>query len=129
MPSKTTVPPASPGAGPHVDDVIGDLDDVGVVLDDDDRVALVAQLREQLVEPVHVARVEADARLVEDVHDVDEAAAEVLDHLDALRLAARERVGLAVEAQVVEADVDHVLEPLDERGHDRRGHRPLDRRA
>ena len=58
-----------------VDDVIGDLDHVGIVLDDEHGVALVAQLLQQLVEPVHVARVQADARLVEDVHDVDQAAA------------------------------------------------------
>ena len=103
------------GARAHVDDVVGDLHHVGVVLDDDHGVALVAQLLEQLGEAMHVARVQADARLVEDVHHVDEAAAEVLDHLDALRLAAGQRVGLAVEAQVVEPDVDHGLEPLDER--------------
>ena len=58
---------------------------------------------------------QADARLVEDVHHVDQAAAEVLDHLDALRLAARERVGLAVQAQVVEADVDERSQPLEQR--------------
>ena len=52
---------------------------------------------------------------------------EVLDHLDALRLAARERVGLAIEGQVVEADVDHVLQPLGERGDDRRADRVVDR--
>ncbi len=89
------------------------------MLDDDHGVALVAQFLEQLGQAVHVAGVEADARLVEDVHHVDEAAAEVLHHLDPLRLAARERGGLAVQAQVVEPDVDHVLEPLDERRHHR----------
>ena len=109
-------------ARPHVHDVVGDPDHVGVVLDDDHRVALVAQLHEQLVEAVHVARVEPDARLVEDVGDVDQAAAEVLDHLDPLRLAARQRVGLAVQAEVVEPDVDDVAEPLEERGEDRPAH-------
>ena len=69
---------------PDVDDVIGDLDHVGIVLDDDHGVALVAKLLQELVEPVHVARVQPDARLVEDVHDVDEAAPQVFDHLDAL---------------------------------------------
>jgi hypothetical protein len=109
-----------------VDDVIGDPDYVGIVFHDDHRVALVTQLAEQLVEPMDVARVKADARLVEDVHDVDETAAEMLHHLDALRFAARQRVGLAVQRQVVEADVDDVLEALDERGDDLRGHRRLD---
>ena len=101
------------GVRPDVDHVIGRLDHVRVVLDDDHGVAPVAQQLQQLGQAVHVARVEPDARLVEDVHHVDQAAAEVLDQLDALGLAAGQRVGLAVEAQVVQPDVDHVLEPLD----------------
>jgi hypothetical protein len=68
----------------NIDDVIRDLDHVRVVLDHDDGIALVAKLAEQLVEPVHIARVQPDARLVEDVHHVDEAAPEVLHHLDPL---------------------------------------------
>ena len=107
-------PPASPACGAHVDDVVSDLDDVRIVLDHDDRVALVAQLLQQLIEPMDVAWMEADARLVEDVGHVDKAAAEVLDHLDALRLAAGQRVGLAVQAQVIQPDVDDGLQPLDE---------------
>ena len=111
---------------PDVDDVIGNLDHVRIVLDDDDRVALVAQLLEQLVETMDVARVQADARLVEDVHHVHEAAAEVLDHPDPLRFAAGQRVGLPIQGEVLEADVDHVLQALDERGQDRRRHRARD---
>ena len=53
-------PPAAVARlGAHVDDVVGDLDDVGIVLDDDDRVALVAQLRQQLGQAVDVAWVQA----------------------------------------------------------------------
>ncbi len=89
------------------------------MLDDQHGVAPVAQELEQLGQPMHVARVESDARLVEDVHDVDQAAAEMLDELDALRLATGERVGLAVETEVVEPDVGHVLQTLDERADDR----------
>ncbi len=77
-------PARRPGVRPDVDNIVGDADDVGVVLDDDHGVAFVAELLQQLVEAMHVARVQADARLVEDVHHVDEAAAEVLDHLHAL---------------------------------------------
>ena len=118
---------ARPGKRPDVDHVVGGLDHVGVVFDDEHRVALVAQLLQQLVQAVHVARVHADARLVKDVQHVHQAAAQVLDHLDALRLAARERVGFPVQAEVFQPDVDHVLEPLDQGGHHRRGHGILDR--
>jgi hypothetical protein len=54
---------------------------------------------------VDVARVQADAGLVEDVHHVPEAAAEVLCHLHALRLTAGERVRLPVQRQLLEAGV------------------------
>src|SRR5688572_18497299 len=66
---------------------------------------------------------QADTWLVKDIHDIHKAAAEVLHHLDALRLAAGQRIGLAVKAEVVEANIDHVLQPLSERGNDGCSHR------
>ena len=60
------------GAEADVDDVIGDPDHVLIVLDDEDRVALVAQLPENLEQPLVVARVQADRRLVQDVEGADE---------------------------------------------------------
>ena len=63
------------GAEPHVDDGVGDLDHVGVVLDDEDGVALVAQLAQDLDQPLVVARMQADRRLVEDIQRVDQCRA------------------------------------------------------
>jgi hypothetical protein len=110
-----------PGSGPEVDDVVGDADRLRLVLDDEHRVALVAQLQEQPVHPLDVVRVQADRRLVEDVGDVGEGRPEVPDHLGALRLASRQRAGGTVEGQVAETDlgerVEDVLQAGDERGH------------
>ena len=53
--------------GAEVDDPVGGLDDVEVVLDDHDRVSLVHQLVEHLKQPLHVLEVEARGRLVEQV--------------------------------------------------------------
>src|SRR3546814_12208092 len=66
-----------------------------LVLDDQHRVALVAQLEQEAVHPGDVVGVQPDGRLVEDVGDVGERRAEVADHLRALRLARSEgrRVG------------------------------------
>ena len=64
----------------HVDDVVGDPDDLRVVLDDEDRVALVAQPLEQRVHPLDVVGVQPDGRLVEDVGDVGQRRPEVADH-------------------------------------------------
>ena len=59
---------------------------------------------------VVVGRVQADARLVADVEHAHEAGADLRRQPDALRLAAGERAGRAVERQVVEADVDQEVE-------------------
>ena len=79
---------AGAGARAEIDDVIGDLDHLGLVLHDEHGVALVTQLQQQVVHALDVVRVEADRGLVEDVGDVGERRAEVADHLGALRLAA-----------------------------------------
>jgi len=83
------------------------------VLDDEDGVALVAQATQEGVHALDVVRVQPDRRLVEHVGDVRERRAEVADHPGALRLAARERSGPPVEAQVAEADLhERVERPL-----------------
>jgi hypothetical protein len=83
--------------------VVGDPDHLGLVLDDEHGVALVAQPEQQLVHPLDVVRVQADGRLVEDIGDVGERGPEVADHLGALRLAAGERARGTVEAEVAQA--------------------------
>ena len=107
MPATTISPPCSPAPGPDVDDVVGDADRLLVVLDDDHGVAEVAQADQRVDEPVVVALVQPDRRLVEHVEHADEAAAD-------LRLASRMRCASppasvpadAVEREVVEADVE-----------------------
>ena len=93
------------GAEPDVDDVIGDADHVLVVLDDEHGVALIAKLMKDVDEPLVVARVQADRRLVQHVERADERRAERRRQVDALRFAARERRRQPIERQVVEADV------------------------
>ena len=44
----------------EIDDVVGDFDHVGIVLDHDDGVALIPQLPEDRDEPQVVARVQPD---------------------------------------------------------------------
>ena len=93
------------GAEAHVDEVIGHGNHVGVVLDDDHGVALIAQLPQDGDQPLVVARVQADRRLVEHVQRADQRRAERRREVDALRFAARQRRRQAIERQVIEADV------------------------
>ena len=69
-PSATTVPPPEPPSRPEVDDPVGGLDDVEVVLDDEHRVALVDQAGQDREQAAHVLEVEAGRRLVEQVDGV-----------------------------------------------------------
>ena len=92
------------GAGAEIDDVSRRRDGVGIVLDDEDGVAEVAQGFEDVDEALGVARMQADGRLVENVERADQMRAERGGELDALRFAAGERGGEAIEREVVEAD-------------------------
>ena len=91
------------GAGPDVDHVVGDPDGVLVVLDHEHGVAEVAQADEGVDEPLVVALVQADRRLVEHVEHAHQAAADLAGQADALGLAAGQGAGRAVEGEVVEA--------------------------
>ena len=64
------------GAGAEIEEVVGGADDVGIVLDDEDGVAEIAQLFQDVDEARGVARVQADGGLVEHVERADEARAE-----------------------------------------------------
>ena len=94
-----------PGAQPHVDDVVRHRDHVGVVLHHQDRVPLVAELTQNRDEPLVVARMQTNRRLVEHVERPDQRRAEGRSQVDPLSLAARQRGGQAVERQIVEPHV------------------------
>ena len=105
MPAWTTSPAELAGARSDVHDEVGQANRLLVVLDDDDRVAEVAQALERRDEAAVVALVQADRRLVEHVEHADEVAADLAGQADALGLAARERRRRAAERQVVETHV------------------------
>jgi hypothetical protein len=105
-------PPCTPAPGSDIDDVVREADGILVVLDHDHRVAHVAQPRQRAQQALVVALVQADRGLVEHVHHADQAGADLRGQADALRFAAGQRVGLALEGEVVEADVDQEAQAL-----------------
>ncbi len=114
---KRDAPAKRARARAQVDDLIGRLHRRGVVLDDENGVAEVAEALQNADEPVVVARVQADRRLVENVERSHERRAERCRQVDPLRLPAGERLRKAVEREVVEADVDEVAAALPELVH------------
>ena len=109
-------------ARPQVHDMVGLPDRLLVVLDHDHRVAEVAQLLERRQEPAVVALVQADRGLIEDVHDAGEPGSDLAGKANALRFPTRERLGAAIERQIVEAHVAEEAQALHHALDDLRRH-------
>ena len=118
--------PAAANARPRaeIDDMVGRPHGVFVVLDDHDRVALVAKLGQRFQQLVVIAGMQADGRFVENVEHAHQPAADLAGQADALHLAAGKGRGGAVERQVLQPDVLEELQPaadfLEGLGGDRR---------
>ena len=111
MPGRDQLAARLAALGPEVDDPVGGLDHVEVVLDHDHGVADVDEPPEHVQQALHVGEVQPGRRLVEDVERVaGRDLAELRGQLDALRLASRELRGRLAEPDVVEPDVVERLE-------------------
>src|SRR5439155_18976219 len=96
----------------EIDDVVGGLDHVEVVLDDEQRVSRLEELLERREQLRNVVEVQPRRRLVEDVQETLAAVRrQVRRDLDPLRLAARERRRRLTEPQIAEADPLQHLHP------------------
>ena len=94
------------GARADVDDVIGDLHRVLVVLDDEHRVAEIAHPHERLDEALVVALMQADRGLVEHVQHANQTRTNLRREPDALGFAAGEGRGVARHRQIIKADIE-----------------------
>src|SRR5450755_1016302 len=126
VPSKQTVPPAVPAPGPRSTTWSAIANVSGLCSTTSTVFALVPQPQQQVVHPLDVMGVQTDGRLVEDVGDVGERGAEVADHLDALRLATRQRARRPVEREVAQPDLHERVEDLPQRRQERRHRRLVD---
>jgi hypothetical protein len=100
-----------PRTGTDVDDVVGRCDRRLVVFHHDQGVAEVAQPQQGLDQPLVVALVQADRRLVQDVEHPDEAGTDLGREPDPLGLAAGQRPRRPVEGEVLEPDVQQEPQP------------------
>src|SRR6266481_798761 len=92
------------GAGTEINDAIRRLNGVWIMLDDEDGVSEIAEGLENVDEPLRVARMEADRRLVEHVERTYKMRTERRGELNPLGFSAGERGSQTVESKVVEAD-------------------------
>src|SRR5450432_1189555 len=100
-------PAAVAALGAQVDHPVRGLDDIEVVLDDDDRVAVVAQPVQHRQQQVDVVEVQARGGLVEDEERTSGVAFRKLEgKLHALRFAPGERGRALAELDVAEPDLE-----------------------
>ena len=107
---KHNLPAALAGTRPHVDHAVRCQHHRRVVLHHHQRVAGIAQALHRHDDAVHVARVQANAGLIQHEQGVNQRGAERRRQVDALHLAARERAALPVQRQVADTDVAQVLQ-------------------
>ena len=81
------------------------------MFDDNDGVPKVAELLECTNQPLIVALVKSDRRLIENIQRTHKPRTDLRRQTDALRLAARQRSGRAVEREIVQPDVQHERQP------------------
>ena len=96
----------------HVDDAVGRPHHRRVMLHHHQRVASIAQAQHRLGDAVHVARVQADAGLVQHEQGVDQRGAQRRRQVDALHLAATQGAALPVQRQVADADIAQIAQPV-----------------
>ncbi len=87
------------------------LDDFLLVFDDDNGVFLGTQLFQDAHESLAVAWVQSDRRFVEDVEGVHQGRANGSGKIDTCQFAAGESARLAVQREIVQADIDQVAQP------------------
>uniref|UniRef100_A0A914YSX1 Uncharacterized protein n=1 Tax=Panagrolaimus superbus TaxID=310955 RepID=A0A914YSX1_9BILA len=101
-----------------VDDPVGGLDHVQVVLDHHHRVAFVAQLVQHAQQRFDVVEVQAGGRLVEDVQGTAGIAArQFLGQLHALCFTTGQRGRALAQLDVAQADVDQCFQLACDRRH------------
>src|SRR5579859_5949833 len=93
------------GARAKFDDVIGGTNGILIMLDDDDGIADVAQPFERGNHLEVVARVQANTRFVQHIEHSHQTRTDLCREPQALRFAARDGRGLAVQAEVVKPDL------------------------
>ena len=97
--------------GTEIHDIIRRANRVFIVLDDNHRVAEVAQALQRVEQAMIVALMQPNARFVEHIQHADQTRADLRCQPNPLRLAARQCIALAVQGKVRQADVLQKRQP------------------
>lgn len=103
--------------GPDVDQMVGDLDDVEIVLDDDHRIAPIDKFGQYVEQLADILEMESRRGFVQNIKRAARIAlGEFARQLDALALAARQGRTWLAERQIAQSNILNSLEFLMDRG-------------
>lgn len=97
-------------AGANIDDMIGGVHRILVMLHNNERIAEVTQMPKGREQAVVVALMQPDARLIKDVEHPHQPRADLRREADALCLSARQRRCRTRERQIVESHIEEKME-------------------
>ena len=98
--------------GTNVNDIVGSTHDFLVVFNHDDGIAKRLQVFKHVDETLCVAAMESDAGFVEDVERTHKRGPQLSGEVDALAFTAAERVGGAVQGEIVQPDLEQEAKPF-----------------
>src|SRR3989344_445974 len=94
----------------EIHDIVGGEDRIFIMLDDQNCVAKITQMLQCFDKFVVVALMKSDGGLVEHVQGPHKPTPELRGEPDTLGFSAGERVGLSVECQILDPDIEHELQ-------------------
>ena len=106
--------PAPVPSGPRsqVDDVIGGANRLLIVLHHEHCIAQIAQTSESVQEAGVVPRMQSHGRLIQDIEDTHQSAADLSRQPNPLRLAGRERRRRPTQGEIVESNITQEPQPI-----------------
>ena len=102
------------GTRPHIHDVVCRINRFLVMFDDDHGVAQITQMTKCCKQPFVVALVQADGRLIKNIHDPDKPGTDLTGQADTLSFATRERLCASIQRKIIKPDVHEELQTLTE---------------
>ena len=109
--------PVATGSGTQIDHVIGNLDHLGFVLNNQHGVALIPKLLQELQHVLNVVGMQPNGGFIKHVGHVCQCTAKMPNHLGPLRLTPGKRPGASRHREVSESHINEGIENHGEGGH------------
>ena len=112
------------GLGTELDQPVGFFQDLGIMIDQQDRVSVFHKIVHDCIQTEDICRMQSDRGLIQNIQDAGSAVAHRSGKLHTLAFACRKRGGCAVQSQIAEAEIHQPFGNFKIRFTDVFGHLP-----